>query len=371
MTQVIATVTNDLSTDQRLHKVSSTLLKEGYEVLLVGRQFKGSPAVERPYKTKRMRLLFNSGALFYANYNIRLFWFLLFKRCDILVANDLDTLLPCYLISRIKRIPLIYDTHEYFCGMPELANRPFIRSIWKGIERFIFPKLDLVMTVNDSVAKLYQNDYNKELLVIKNYPLTTDQLQLKSKKELGLPENKGIILYQGAVNVNRGLEEAVKAMHWVEDAVLIIIGGGNALNELKKVVNAVDHSDKIVLTGWLPFEELAHYTRHADVGLAIEKDNSLNYKYSLSNKVFDYIHSELPFLSSRLIENEQVLTQWNIGALIDNHNPRHIAEKLTAMLNDESQREAWAENLKKAKIFCNWERQESLLLELYSKAKSA
>jgi len=371
MTKVIATVTNDLSTDQRVHKVCSTLLKAKYEVLLVGRQFKESPGVSRSYKTKRMRLLFNRGALFYANYNVRLFWFLLFNRCDILLANDLDTLLPCYLISKIKGIPLIYDTHEYFCGMPELADRPFVRSLWRSIERFIFPKLDLVMTVNDSVARLYKSDYGKDLLVIKNFPLTTGHTQIKPRKELGLPDDKSIILYQGAVNVNRGLEEAVKAMQWVEDAILVIVGGGNAMQNLQKMVHEVSHTDKIVLKGWLPFNELIHYTRHADVGLAIEKDNNLNYKYSLSNKIFDYIHSELPLLSSRLIENELVLAQWDIGEFIDNHDPQHIAGKITAMLNDELKRETWAKNLKEARRSCTWERQESALLELYIKAKEA
>ncbi|MBL4578570.1 MAG: glycosyltransferase [Flavobacteriales bacterium] len=370
MTRVIASVTNDLSIDQRLHKVCSTLSDAGYEVLLVGRKFKDSPAIRRPYQTKRMRLLFNRGALFYAAYNFRLFFFLLFKRCDILVANDLDTLLANYCAAKIKGVPLIYDSHEYFCGMPELSDRPFVRSVWRGIERSIFPKLKCVITVNQSVADLYHNEYGKEVHVVKNYPMGEVQQEIKSKSALGLPDDKHLILYQGAVNLNRGLEEAVQAMQWVDNAILLIIGNGNSFSNLKKVISSCDHRDRIMLKGWLPFEELIHYTKNADVGLAIEKDSSLNYKYSLSNKLFDYIHSGLPILSSRLVENERIISEYEVGAFIDNHDPQHIASQLGFMLSDSAHRDIWTTNLKEAKAAYKWENQVPDLMRLYHQVSS-
>ena len=368
MTKVIASVTNDLSTDQRVHKVCTTLLTAKYEVLLVGRKLRNSLDIDRPYETKRMRLMVNSGLVFYALYNIRLFFFLLSKRCDIILANDLDTLLACYTAAKIKAVPVIYDTHEYFCGMPELASRPFARSVWRGIESCLFPKLHTVITVNESVADLYKNEYNKDLIVIKNYPLAIEPTSIKSKEALGIPAETRVILYQGAVNVNRGLEEAVEAMQWIDNAVLVIVGGGNAFPSLEKMVASQAHSDRIILKGWLPFPELIHFTMNADVGLAIEKDDSLNYKYSLSNKVFDYIHSELPILSSRLVENEQIMARWEIGAFIDNHEPKHIGKKLTYMLSDETARSIWAKNLIAAKKAYSWEHQKDDLLNAYRDA---
>jgi len=368
MTKVIASVTNDLSTDQRVHKVCTTLQAAKYEVLLVGRKLRKSPDIDRPYETKRLCLLFNSGFLFYAFYNIRLFFFLLSQRCDIILANDLDTLLACYTAARIKGIPVIYDTHEYFCGMPELTSRPFAKSVWRGIERCIFPKLDKIITVNQSVADLYKKEYNKELTVIRNYPLTTGQRSFKSKEALGIPPGARVILYQGAVNVDRGLEEAVQAMQWIDNAVLVIVGGGNAFQSVEKLVAAQEHSDRIMLQGRLPFTELTHYTVNADIGLAIEKDNNLNYKYSLSNKVFDYIQSGVPILSSRLVENERLMTKWGIGAFIDNHEAEHIARQISYMLSDEGQRTIWIENLKKAKQAYNWESQQAEMLAIYEMA---
>ena len=81
--QVILSVTNDLSTDQRVHKVATSLLKAGFSPLLVGRKLKTSKKiVDRDYPTTRFKLWFNKGPLFYANYNLRLFFFLLSKRSE-------------------------------------------------------------------------------------------------------------------------------------------------------------------------------------------------------------------------------------------------------------------------------------------------
>ena len=154
MKRIILSVINDLVTDQRVHRVASSLKRAGAEVTLVGRRLPESFPLEREYRTHRMVLLFRKGPLFYAEYNIRVFFHLLFSRVDILVANDLDTLPANFLVSFLRRKPLVYDTHEYFTGMPEIQNRKLVLAIWKTFERFIFPRLKHIYTVNDSIAPL-------------------------------------------------------------------------------------------------------------------------------------------------------------------------------------------------------------------------
>ena len=171
MKRAIVSVINDLVTDQRVNKSCLALQKVGYEVLLVGRQQRKSPPMdERPYATHRMKLLFEKGPLFYAEYNIRLFFFLLFHRANLLLSNDLDTILPNYFISRLKGIKMIFDSHEYFTETPELVNRPKVQQVWKRIEGFTVPKLNEMITVCDSIADLFREKYGVKVHVIRNIP---------------------------------------------------------------------------------------------------------------------------------------------------------------------------------------------------------
>ena len=156
--RVVVSVINDLSSDQRVDRTCSTLHELGYDVLLVGRKMKKSVSLNpRVYKMTRMTLLFEKGALFYAEYNFRLFFFLLFKKVDVLHANDLDTLLANRIIQKLKGVKLVYDSHEYFTEVPELVEGSFSKRVWLKIERSIFPKLKHVFTVNKSIAEIYKN----------------------------------------------------------------------------------------------------------------------------------------------------------------------------------------------------------------------
>src|SRR6187431_640249 len=158
--RIIVSVTTDLVTDQRVYKVCNSLHTHGYDILLVGRKKKDSmPMDVRPYKTHRFNLWFEKGPLFYAQYNLYLFFYVLFHKADILLANDLDTLLPNYLVSKIKGLPLAYDNHEYFTGVPELIKRPRVQKIWKSIENWIFPKLTYIYTDNFAKRSLFVNEF--------------------------------------------------------------------------------------------------------------------------------------------------------------------------------------------------------------------
>ncbi len=371
MKKAIVSVINDLSTDQRVHKVCTTLEKLGFDVTLIGRQQRASlPLAERSYKTKRMFLLFEKGPFFYAEYQFRLFLYLLFHKADVLVANDLDTLWSNYKISKLKSTYLVYDSHELFCEVPELQNNPKKKNIWKNIERKIFPKLKYVFTVNDSIGKIYSEEYKVDVKVVRNIPLLSNQTKIEnvSKEQLGIPSDKKIIVLQGAgINIDRGVEEAVQAMQYVENAILLIIGSGDVMEVLKKMVNDLKLDSKVKFIGKVPFQKLIQYTRHADLGLTLDKDTNINYKYSLPNKLFDYIHAGVPVLSSSLVEIKKIIDEYEIGDCIASHEPKHIADKINGILRDENKAALWKKNTKIASEKLNWENEEKVLVEVYSK----
>jgi glycosyltransferase involved in cell wall biosynthesis len=369
MKKIIVSVINDLSTDQRVHKVCNTLHTMGFEVLLVGRkQRKSLTLAPRRYKVKRMVLLFEKGILFYAEYQLRLFLYLLFNKSDVLVSNDLDTLLPNYLISKLSNRKLVYDTHELFCEVPELQHHPVKRGIWKFVERQIFPSLKYVFTVNDSIANIYRQEYKVDIHVVRNVPLYyhKNPYAKKTKRQLGIPEDKKIIILQGAgINVNRGAEEAVEAMQYVNNAVLLIIGSGDVIHLLKKLTFNLNLPEKVLFIGKVPFQELRQYTEHADLGLTLDKGTNLNYKYSLPNKLFDYIHAGVPVLSSDLVEIKKIITTYDIGDCVDRHEPEHIAKKISTMLLEETILQLWKKNTKIAAENLNWEKEEQQLIAVY------
>lgn len=361
----IVCVTNDLSTDQRVHKTCMTLQKAGFDVVETGRLLPESLPLDRPYVTRRVKMWFQHGPQFYAEYNIRLFFYLLFAKVDLIFANDLDTLLAAYCVSKIRRKRLIYDTHEYFTEVPELVSRPKTQAVWKKIEDYIFPKLTDVFTVNDSIAKLYSTKFGKRVRVLRNIPPTYIPEKLKSRKELGMPEDKHILILQGTgINIQRGAEEACLAMQYLKDTILLIVGSGDVIPELKKIVSEYDLRDKVIFKNKMPFAELRQYTMNSDLGLAIDKNTNLNYQFSLPNKLFDYIHSNVPVLSSGLIELKQIIDYYDIGYYIENHDPEHIAETIRRIFADKVRYDTVRKNTEKAKQELTWENEEKSLLEV-------
>lgn len=358
-----------------MHRTAQTLHEAGYDILLVGRLLKNSLDISnRIYATKRFKLWFNKGALFYANYNLRLFFLLLFSRADILLANDLDTLLPNFLVSKFKSKVLVYDNHEYYTGVPELVSRPFVRGIWKQIERFIFPKLKCVYTVNKSIANLYEQEYNVKVSVVRNVPsrLINKQPLLKNelRVKLNLPLDKFIIIMQGnGINVDRGGEEAVQAMQYVNDAVLLIAGNGDVIEVLKKMVVDLKLQEKVIFKSRMPYAELIAYTQCAHLGLTIDKGTNINYRFSLPNKLFDYIQCGVPVLASDLVEVKNIIQQYDIGAIVGSVFPLELAKKINEVMKDDYKQKLWSENLKQAAADLNWENEKEKLLELFTTIK--
>lgn len=364
--RIIVSVISDLCTDQRVHKVCTYLVSNGYEVFLIGRKAPASQPVEnRAYKTHRIKLIFNKGPLYFAEFNIRLFLHLLFRKSDLLLSNDLDTLLPNYLVSKLRKSELVYDSHEYFTHVPELVTRPRTQKIWLGIERFLFPKLTKVYTVNDSISKIYFEKYKIRPLVLRN--ISPKYKGAKGKrKDLGLPEDKSIVILQGAgINIDRGAEELIDAMPMVNSAVLLIAGSGDVIDQLKDRVEELQLQEKVIFRSKMPYDQLMLHTTCCDLGVSLDKNTNPNYLYSLPNKIFDYIHAGIPVLASDLVEVGKLIREHKFGLLINSHDPRQIAEKINQLFADKSLYHNLKENAITAANQLNWESESKVLGQVY------
>jgi len=355
----IVCVTNDLSTDQRVHKTCMALQKSGYWLVLTGRLLPESLPLERSYFTLRKKLWFRRGPLFYAEFNVRLFFYLINKELDLIVANDLDTLPAAFLAAKLRNKKLLFDAHELFPEVPELVKRPLVKWFWQKTENAILPHITQSMTVCQSIADYYHSKYNIDMKVMRNVP--TFRTTVLTNK-LSFP-NKKIILYQGALNVGRGLEWIINAMPLIENAMLVIIGDGDIRKQLEKLTLSLGIQDKVQFTGTISGELLHEYTASADIGLCLLEEMGLNYYYALPNRIFDYIQAGVPVLATRFPEIANIVDTYKTGVLIDHYEPVYLAETINNMLANPIDTTHFAEV---AKDLC-WENEEKVLLELLNK----
>ena len=364
--KVSLSVINDLMTDNRLHKVAGSLQQMGFEPVLIGRLLSESQPVVRNYRTHRMKLMFRKGPLFYLEYNLRLFFHLLHSDYSVMVANDLDTLPANYLASRLRRKPLIYDSHEYFTEVPELIGRPMVKAIWVSLEKLLVPKVDAAYTVCDSIAGVYHDLYGADFKVIRNLPVSSKE-EITPSDQLKETDGPKIILYQGALNLGRGIESAIRAMQYLEGAELWLAGDGDLTLQLKALVMELNLAAKVKFIGRLPLGELSRLTRKADLGISLEEDLGLNYRFALPNKLFDYIQAGVPVLVSNLPEMKRIVDYYQIGTVVDTHQWRELSEIMRTALFDQDRIKLWKQNLPKAARELCWENEEIILRQIYLK----
>lgn len=357
------TVTNDLSYDQRMIRICSSLAGAGYPVMLVGRKLSTSPPLQQqPFRQKRIYCFFRKGKAFYVEYNIRLFFYLLFKKASLICAIDLDTILPCLLISKIKAVPRVYDAHELFCEMKEVVTRPHIYKIWKLIEKKTVPRFNNGYTVNQPIADEFKKMYKVKYEVIRNTPLL---------KNLTIPEKKEkYILYQGAVNEGRGFEMLIPAMKEV-NAKLIIAGDGNFMAQAKKLVEDNQLTNKIIFTGKLLPDELYQYTLSAYIGITLFENKGQSNYLSLANRFFDYLHAGVPQLCVNYPVYKEINKNCPVGVLIDSLSSDNIFKTLNRMLEDMVLYNELQQNCLIVREKLNWQQEEKKLLAFYKKLFSS
>lgn len=355
--KIFCTVTNDLNYDQRMIRICTSLTTAGYDVTLVGREVKNSlPLLPHPFRQHRLKHWFQKGKLFYLEYQLRLFFYLLFQKMDGICAIDLDSILPAYFISRWKRVPRLYDAHELFCEMQEVVTRPFVYRVWKAVERFCVPRFSNGYTVNQLIADEFHQLYGVRYEVIRNLPVLED---------VALPETRQrIILYQGAVNEGRCFESLIPAMAQV-DAQLLICGEGNFMSRARDLVKKEGLEAKVIFKGAVRPDQLRTITRSAWCGITLfDRRGKSNY-YSLANRFFDYIHAGIPQLAVNYPAYQEINNWRPIAVLVDNPGVREVADALNELLNNTDLYYTLVENCKQARLRYNWQEEEKKLIRLY------
>lgn len=354
--KLIFAVTNDLNYDQRMIRICTSLQNGSYDVLLVGRKLKTSlPLSQQNFQQKRLFCFFTKGKLFYLEYNLRLLFFLLFQKKDLICAIDLDTILPCYFISALRKKKRVYDAHELFCEMKEIVTRPAIYKIWKAIEKFAVPKFKYGYTVNEPIQQILNKDYKVDYGVIMNVPF------LKPVSEIN---KERFIIYQGAVNEGRSFETLIPAFQWI-DCPFWIFGTGNYFEECKKLIEEHQLQQKVILKGKVLPADLSSITPKAIMGVTLFENKGLSNYYSLGNRFFDYIQAGIPQVCVNYPVYQKINNQFEVAVLVDDLSPRSLATAINSLLNDENLQKKLQKNCLLAREVFNWQNEEKKLLNFY------
>lgn len=354
---IVCTVTNDLNYDQRMIRICTSLSSAGYEVTLVGRKKRSSlPLKVQAFKQHRLFCFFEKGKLFYAEYNLRLFVYLLFAKMDVICAIDLDTILPCLFASKMKRTQRVYDAHELFCEMEEIVSRPAIYKMWKAIEQYAVPKFTHGYTIGECYAEEFKKMYGVDYSIVRNATILQEIPASTS--------NEKYILYQGAVNEGRSFETLIPAMKQV-NARLIICGEGNFYSQAKQLVKDHALEEKVIFKGYIEPAMLKTYTQHAMIGITLFTNQGKSNYLSMANRFFDYMHSCVPQLCVAYPEYVKVNSKYEIAYLIEDTEVNTIAHALNELVMNQSLYQRLKLNCIQAREEYCWQVQETTLINFY------
>lgn len=341
-----------------MQRICSSLAKAGYRVTIIGRKLPNSHPIKiSSYKSIRVSSFFKKGKLMYLEFNLRLFLVLLFISTDCYISIDLDTIIPNYLASKIRKKKRVYDAHELFTELKEIVTRPLIHKIWLTVERFAVPRFGDGYTVNEFIAAEFKRRYGCEYGIVRNLPILTK-----------LPEyfdnRNRFIIYQGAVNEGRSFETLVPAMKNIA-AKLLVCGDGNFFKQVEELIEKEQVEEKIELKGMVPSDELKQITPKAYAGIMLFEGTGLNQYQSLSNRFFDYIMAGIPQVCVDYPEYRKVNEKYQIASLINDTNPDTIANALNNLLNDAVYYNKLRKNCLVAREDLNWQNEEKVLLNFY------
>jgi glycosyltransferase involved in cell wall biosynthesis len=373
--KILMVLMNEFTHDLRVLKEGKSLIESGHNVNLIALKDDNTPAYEVIEGIHVFRMHVKSRTILPKNY---VFWFFKYlefvKRAihkakmikpDIVHCHDLNTLIVGTVLKKRLKIPLVYDSHELY--LDRNFPKP-VHILWKSIERHGIRRADRVFVENPSRGQILEKRYG----IHGTIPLRNCQ-QLKVytrtdvlKKRLKLDTKDRIVLYQGIVTKVRGMDKLLEMMNYLPDFVhLVILGDGAYLNVMKETV-AFNKLDRVHLLGQISLHELPQYTASSDIGISLIQNINNNHYYALSNKIFEYMSAGLPVVFSDFPEMRRVITEENVGFVVDETNSEQAAKAVMKILNNPELYKTMSLNAKKAvKEKYNWDKEVQVLTDYY------
>lgn len=257
---------------------------------------------------------------------------------SIYVAHDLPQLPAALIAATYYNAHLVYDSHELFSE--QTFNTRVKNNVFSTIESLLVPFADMVMTVNESIAREMVRRYGiRSPEIILNAPscefnqiplFKTDLL----RQYCNIPQEMRILLFQGGmVKETRNLEELIAAMGLMErrDVALVLMGPAEeaTLKDLQQIAlsyNVLNRS--VYFHKSVSQKDLLAYTASADAGIIPYPAIDLNTYLCTPNKLFEFTVAGVPILSNDLPELNRFISGQGIGMNLPMNNAHQIAKAI-------------------------------------------
>ena len=285
---------------------------------------------------------------------------------DVFHSHDLNTLYVGWRCAEETGAKLVYDSHELATERNRMDNKWRKRAMWN--ERRGLPKADALITASPAWIPFLLERYGSvpdQAIELINVPELHEEVPVWDLRgELDIPPDVPILLYQGSIQENRGIEQALEATLRLDDAVLVVVGYGYHRPALEADVAKRGIGDRVKFFGPIPNHELLFWTAAADIGMANIINSSISYHTSLPNKLFEYIMAGVPVIGSDSPEIGRVVKATGIGVVCDPADPEAIADAARTILVD---KQRFVDATKIAASQYNWSVESKKLVELYER----
>lgn len=282
-------------------------------------------------------------------------------------CHDLNTLPVGYFMAKGLGVKLVYDSHELFNEMA--GKNPVEKRVGYWIEKRLIKHIDHLITVNPYTEKEFHKRYGMiPSTIVQNTPILPGEDQLKVvennywRQKFNLSHEDIILLYQGGMTPERGIEECISALLLLPSRFkLILLGEGRLKEKLIQMVKDLNLLDRVFFHQQVPPDDILWYTKQADLGLVIYKNTCQNNYLSTPNKIFEYMMAGIPTLASNHPGKSYLVEKEKTGICVE-ENPQSIKDGIERIMSN--YREYQTNCIEKRSAF-SWQAEQNKIVGLY------
>lgn len=284
------------------------------------------------------------------------------QKPDVIHANDLNALIPAYAAARKLKCKLVYDSHEINVENYTSSGRSPLAVFMEAIERYLVRRVDLMVCVSHAAADYFADKYNIPTpMVVTNCSLQKEMVDAPAQKNEGFE-----ILNHGQFYEGRGYDimaQACALLKKYPEIKLAARGFGRMEEQLHEMVDALDNQEQFRFYPPVNVQDLIPKAAESHVGVAITVPICLNFKLSVSNKLFEYASAGLPVIMSDIPEHRYLNEKYNFGIVLPDNTPQTFADAAIRLYKDTKLYQKLAENAIRMSREVNWETEYGRLID--------